>query len=215
MEKKNNLCIFDGIEINPKNLSLNDLFDVDAIRKRELYIFQEIDADTLDYVSSRIMKYNQEDVGKPIKERRPIIIYISSYGGSVLDGFGIVNTIEHSKTPVWTVNIGYCFSMAFHIFISGHKRFTYPDAVFLHHDGSDGSIDSSCKFRDYADFLKRHRDKVIKPHTLRHTKITEEDFDKNERVEWYIFADEAKELGITDYVIDKNGKYNSLTLRDI
>ena len=105
-----------------------------------------------------------------------------------------------SKTPVYTINLGYQYSMGFLIGIAGHKRFASPNAKFLMHDGSSFVWDSGKKVQDQVEF-QRKVDERIKNYVISHSNISKEDYDSKERVEWYMFADEAKELGFTDYII--------------
>ena len=46
----------------------------------------------------------------------------------------------------------------------------------------------------------RNEDRV-RQFVLEHTKIDPELYDSKLRVEWYMFADEAKELGVVDYIV--------------
>lgn len=107
---------------------------------------------------------------------------------------------DDSKTPVYTINLGYQFSMGFLLGLCGHKRFATKNAKFLWHDGTSGALNSSAKVRDEIEFQSRNEDRV-RQYVLEHTKIDPELYDSKLRVEWYMFADEAKELGVVDYIV--------------
>ena len=201
---------FLGFRLDEGQLTPDNCVLIDEIERREFYICSEICSEVTDYIVPWIERINQMDGDKPAEEREPIILFISSPGGSVFDGFAIIDAIERSKTPIWTVNAGYCFSMAFHIFITGHERFSSKTAIFLHHDGSDLLADSSLKIQDYAEFNREYRGKIITPNVLSHTRITVEELRQNERREWYMFADEAKEKGVFDHYLSKE-----LSLKEI
>ena len=62
-------------------------------------------------------------------ERKPIQLFINSYGGSVYDGLALIDVIKRSKTPVHTVCIGSCMSMALWVWLSGAKRFVGESAT--------------------------------------------------------------------------------------
>ena len=47
-------------------------------------------------------------------------------------------------------------------------------------------------------------DERVKQTTLDRTNITSEMYDEKSRVEWYMFADEAKSLGVVDYIIGED-----------
>ena len=125
---------------------------------------------------------------------------MTSNGGSVYDGFKLIDIIQNSKTPVYTVNTGYQYSMGFLIGLAGHKRFATRNAKFLMHDGSNFVYGSGAKVQDQMEFQKRV-EKRIKDYVLSRSNVTSEEYDQKLRVEWYLFADEAKEKGFTDYII--------------
>lgn len=108
-----------------------------------------------------------------------------------------------SKTPVFTINVGRAASMAFNIFIAGHKRYSMPNAWFLIHDGEIGSFDSAEKFFDRANFFGATQ-RNDKKYIVGHTGIDEELYDAKRREEWYLFPGDAKSLGIVDYIIGED-----------
>ena len=112
----------------------------------------------------------------------------------------MIDIIQSSKTPVYTVNLGYQYSMGFLIGLAGHKRFSTKNAKFLMHDGSNFVYGSGTKVQDQMEFQRRVEAR-IKDYILSRSKLTSEEYDNKLRVEWYLFADEAKEKGFTDYII--------------
>lgn len=86
---------------------------------------------------------------------------------------------------------------------AGHKRFATPSAKFLMHDGSNMVWDSGSKVQDRMDFQRR-LDERIKKYVLDRSRVTEEEYDSKVRVEWYLFADEAKEKGFCDFIIGED-----------
>lgn len=123
------------------NYEYSDKFDIEDNEQRRIYINSEIDENIVDTAVYHILRYNRLDKDTPIISREPIKIYINSPGGSVADGYALIDAIKLSKTPVYTINLANCLSMALLIFISGHKRFCMPHAEFLLHDGSSGCFD--------------------------------------------------------------------------
>ena len=110
------------------------------------------------------------------------------------------DVIRMSRTPVHVINLGYCYSMGFLIFLAGHRRFASENAKFLMHDGSSYVYNSTGKAKDQMLFNDRVEEK-IKNYVLKYTNITEDEYDDKQRQEWYMFADEAKEKGIVDSII--------------
>lgn len=186
-----------------KSWGVDELFYLRNLQSRKLYLTEDIDECIIDNVVKHILQYNAEDKGKPIEERKPILLYCSSNGGSVDPGFELVDVILQSKTPVYTINLGYQYSMAFLIGLAGHKRFASINAKFLMHDGANFIMNSGAKAQDQMEFNKRIEDRV-KEYVLTRTKITSETYDAQMRKEWYMFANEAKELGVTDFIIGED-----------
>lgn len=181
--------------------------------ERKLMINSEITDTVFENVALRILQFNQEDdcIDNP-EWRRPIWLYINSVGGDVFAGMNLINVIRASKTPVYTVCFAQCASMAFHIFIAGHKRFSFADSVLMLHDGEISIANTDSKVRDFMHFSDALNER-LKRHVLKHTAITEELYDKNHSRDWYFFADtEGKELGCVDYVIGKEDGHADIDL---
>lgn len=169
---------------------------------RELAI-ADIDAEVGEAIEAMIRFWNKVDEENGIKpeNRKPIKIYINSGGGELYATFTIIDAIKMSKTPVYTINIGSAYSGGFFIFISGHKRLAYPKATFLYHEGATGGMRQDAnKFDNFASFYKKQLE-TLKDITLQNTKISEELYEEHKRDDWWIFSDEALELGICDEII--------------
>lgn len=179
---------------------IDECFRLRDLKNRRLFLNTEIDMCSVEDVVKHILRYNIDDRDVPVEERHPIVLYVSSNGGDIYSGFELIDTIICSKTPVYTVNMGYQFSMGFLIGLSGHKRFATQHAKYLMHDGTNMAWNSSAKVRDEIEFQNRNEER-IKEFVLSHSKIDRELYDSKFRVEWYMFADEAKELGIVDYIV--------------
>lgn len=196
---------FDGFEIGVDELlngttTLNDIFYLEDLKQRKLYINTEIEQYTIADVVRHILEFNKQDSGIPVEDRKPIILYVVSCGGEPDPGFELIDVIQMSKTPVYTVNLGYQYSMGFFIGLAGHKRFATKNAKFLMHDGVTGIVDSTAKVEDRLEFNKKNEARV-KDYVLSVSKVTSEEYDSKRRFEWYMFAEEAKKKGFTDYII--------------
>jgi len=186
------------------NYSLYDKYDIEDNEERRLFINGDIDCDVIDSVVYHILRYNRLDKGIAIENRKPILLYITSNGGSVVDGFSVIDAILASKTPIYTINLSYDYSMGFLIFIAGHKRFASQNATFLMHDGSSFAWDSSAKLRDRMDFETKQTEQKIKNYILDKSNLSTEKYDERYRIEWYFYSDEAKENGFVDYIIGQD-----------
>lgn len=186
------------------NLSIEDTYDMEDLANRRLYLNSEVDEAVIDSIVYNIMKYNRLDKGKPIEDRIPIRLYINSPGGSVEDGYGLIDAIITSKTPVYTINQAMCASMGFLIFIAGTKRYSMPHAEFLMHDGRTSGWDSTAKMKDRMEFETKELEQMTKEYIIGHTKISEQLYDEKYRVEWYFLPKLGKEIGVVDYIVGED-----------
>ena len=189
---------FEGIML--ENGMVDEMFRLQDLRNRKLFLTDEISQISVGDIVKNILQYNCDDKGIAADERVPILLYVSSVGGSVDAGFELIDVIENSKTPVYTINLGYQYSMGLLIGLAGHKRFATKNAKYLMHDGSNFVYNSGAKAQDQMRFQAKVEDR-IKEYILSHSKLTQEEYDANLRVEWYMFADEAKERGFVDSII--------------
>lgn len=182
---------------------LYNYFYYQELKQRRLFLQDGVDQWTISPIVKHIMRYNIEDAGVPVEERVPITIFIASNGGCVDDGFELIDVIMTSQTPIHTVNIGYAYSMGFLIMLAGHKRLSMPNAKFLLHDGSNFAWNSNAKIKDQMEFQERAEARV-KDYITSRTSIGSDEYDSKYRVEWYMFADEAKEKGVIDGIIGED-----------
>lgn len=191
-----------------KFLEQKDLFEdfenmanASSLLNRELYM-GGISDEMSSGVEALIRFWNRQDDqdGIAVEDRVPIKLYIDSWGGEMVACYTIINAIELSKTPVWTINIGAAYSAGFFIYITGHLRFAYPLSSFLYHEGATTTGGDAHKFRNYADFYKKQLDQ-LKAHVLKYTKLTEEDYNRILKDDYWLTAQEAIEKGVADKIM--------------
>lgn len=135
----------------------------------------------------------------------PIEIIISTVGGEIYSGFNFVDQIEKAKSPVTIHIMAMAASMGFLIAMAGKnnpnvKTVCHPFSVGLLHSGSQYMEGSAHAVKDTFDFSQHYEEK-IKDYILSHTNIDENLYDKIERKEYWMDADEMKRLGIVDEII--------------
>ena len=204
MESKKGYYDIDiDFDVFMQSCGLDDLFYLKDAKLRKFYLNYGIDQDGIHDIVRHILQINAEDKEVPLEKRQPILLYVVSNGGEVDSGFELIDAIEASKTPVYTINLGYQYSMGFLIGLAGHKRFATKNAKFLMHDGSNFVWNSGAKAQDQMDFNRRVEAR-IRDYVISHSKVSPEEYDSKLRVEWYLFADEAKEKGFTDFIIGED-----------
>lgn len=170
------------------------------INNRVYWLTEEIGECTLDLVQY-ITRWNREDRGVPIEERKPIRIIIDCGGGSLSVSETLSNIIKMSKTPVYSFALGFVASGASVVHLSCHKKFALPNSVFVLHKGScsgvSGTYDEIVSFaRDYEKQIE-----MLMTFYIENTKYTEDEIEENIQTDWYIRMDEATEKGLVDEII--------------
>ena len=166
---------------------------------RTLWIDSEIDDVTLE-LEKFIMNWNREDYGKSVSERVPITLLFLSPGGDLEINNSLVDAISLSETPIIGVNCGMAASAACFIFLACHKRYTFPTATFLIHQGA-GTF--SGNYEDVVAAILNYQRQIghLGDYILSRTNISREEFDENFSSDWYINAEEAVERGICSKII--------------
>lgn len=169
------------------------------LQKREILWNDDIDDATID-IAMYIKKWNEEDKGKSVEERKPIKIFVNSDGGSLDTIMHIIDMILLSKTPVITIGMGRVYSAGGLLLMAGHKRYIFNHTSCLIHDGSSGAIGSVGKLLDNLKFTEAFEQRV-KKYILSQTHITSEMYEDNYRRDWFLFSDEMIRLGIADEIV--------------
>lgn len=171
---------------------------------RIISIVGDIDSSLLDQ-EDLIRYWNQEDdkLGLSIEEREPIKIYIYSYGGDGNVCLSFIDTIKMSKTPIKTICRGVAMSAAAMIFIAAPRgnRYMYKNASVLFHQGSSSSSGTAQMMLDQAEDYK-HFLETMKNIVLDNTNINKALYTKMSKKEWYIYSENAIELGVCDHIVE-------------
>jgi ATP-dependent Clp protease, protease subunit len=145
---------------------------------------------------------DEKDIMKTeLSSRKPIKIYISSFGGSLSAALTLVDTIRLSKTPVYTINAGTVYKESIYVYLAGRKKYSYPRASFYwEKDMSSINVfsDVQCNYEDFLESQKLE----LKDLLMDGTKITDNDYEK--RKGWWMTADKAYELHICNEVLRSN-----------
>jgi ATP-dependent Clp protease protease subunit len=185
------------------NLELPDPQLRDYYRDEEdrIYWLDEEIGDTALELVKYIFRCNKEDEGKPIEERKRILVMIDSPGGSVEVMASIISAMKLSKTPVHTCVYCNAYSAAADILACGHKRYALPFTNIMFHAGSCGysgtqsQVDNAKKF--YDNMGKRITDEVNS-----RTNFDKKFLKKLKTDDMYMTEVEALEYQVIDEVID-------------
>lgn len=168
-------------------------------KKRELLLSDRISQNSVKNAIESIFEINEDDQQKEEIykdwERTPIKLFINSYGGSVYDGLALIDVIKHSKTPVHTICVGSCMSIALWIWLAGTKRLMGERATLMFHDISTFAVDKTEGIKQELNEMLRLQQMLISE-VVGCSAIEEEKLQDyiTRKAEWYIPASEAMTL---------------------
>ena len=168
-------------------------------QNRVYWLDSQIDDSTLGLVKY-IIRCNKEDLGKPVEERKRILVMIDSPGGSVEVLASLIGATKNSKTPIWTCCYCTAYSAAADYLACGHKRFALPMTNMMFHagsacyQGSQNDINSAKKFFDGMG--KRVTDEVNS-----RTKFDNKFLKKLKTDDMYMNEEDALKYGVIDEVV--------------
>ena len=190
-------------------IDLNALIQYNLARQRQLeangiYFLGEITDDTARQLGEALVAMSVEREGRP---DQPITIFISSGGGSVGAGLGMMQMIYRMraqyKVTINTVVTGYAYSMGAIVFQAGDKRQIGSFSTLMLHSpqwflsGSDQTI-----FSDYAILARHYKSLVSNIFAQRsggHDARWWEEFIYSGR-DRFLTAEECIELGLADEI---------------
>ena len=133
-----------------------------------------------------------------------ISIYINSPGGSITAGMAIYDTMNFISSPVSTICIGMCASMAAFLLSSGEKgkRYCLPNSEVMIHQPLGGAHGQATEIKIAAERILKLKDKlnkILSINTGKELTIIENDTERD----FFMSSDEALDYGIIDKIISK------------
>ncbi len=175
-------------------------------------------------IYSRLLKDNIIFVGTPVDDNvanlviaqllylmaedpnRDISLYINSPGGSITAGLAIYDTMQFVKNDLTTICIGQAASMGALLLAAGTpgKRFSLPNSRILIHQPSVSGLSGQATDIDIqAKEILRMREmtnEILAKHTGQKVERIEKDVERD----FIMGAEQAKEYGIIDEIIEKH-----------
>ncbi|MDQ3757267.1 MAG: ATP-dependent Clp protease proteolytic subunit [Actinomycetota bacterium] len=168
------------------------------LKERIIFLGTEVNDDSANLICAQILLLAAEDA------TRDISLYINSPGGSVTAGLAIYDTMQWVPCDVSTVALGLAASMGQFLLCVGTpgKRYALPHSRILMHQPHGGVQGQAADIAIQAEqiiYLKRKLAERIAEHTGQPVERIEADSDRDR---WFT-AEEAREYGIVDRVIDR------------
>ena len=131
-------------------------------------------------------------------------LYINSPGGVVTAGLSIYDTMQYIRPEVTTLCIGQAASMGSLLLAGGAagKRFSLPNSRIMVHQPSGGFEGQATDIEIHAKeilLLRERLNQLYATHTGQNVDAIAEAFERDR----FYTAEEAKEFGLIDEVVDK------------
>lgn len=172
------------------------------LRDRIVFVGGQIDDELANIVIAQLLFLEKENPDADID------LYINSPGGSLTAGMAIFDTMQYIKPDVATICAGLAASAASVLLAGGAlgKRFTLPYSKILIHQPWVGQIGGQATdIEIHARDLLATRRAVAELYAQRTGKPVEAILADLER-DYHMTAQEAKEYGIVDQVLETNGR---------
>ncbi len=168
------------------------------LRERIVFLGEPVTSDSANRIVAQLLFLEADDPDKDI------FLYINSPGGSVYDGLGIFDTMQHVKPDIHTVCVGLAASMGAFLLCAGAKgkRSSLLHSRIMIHQPLGGARGQASDIRIQADeilFIKDKLNKELSDRTGQPIERIREDTDRD----FYMSPSEAVEYGIIDSVFNK------------
>ncbi len=168
------------------------------LRERIVFLGEPVTSDSANRIVAQLLFLEADDPDKDI------FLYINSPGGSVYDGLGIFDTMQHVKPDVHTVCVGLAASMGAFLLCAGAKgkRSSLLHSRIMIHQPLGGARGQASDIRIQADeilFIKDKLNRELSDRTGQPIERIKEDTDRD----FYMSPSEAVEYGIIDNVFNK------------
>jgi ATP-dependent Clp protease, protease subunit len=186
------------VERTPRGERAWDLYSR-LLQERVVMLGTPIDEEVAAAILAQLLFLQHSD------PERDIWFYINSPGGSVRDGLAIYDTMRLIAPDVNTVCIGRAGSMATILLAGGAKgkRFALPNATIHFHPAGGGA-------EGYAPDVERWVQELLRIQRVGNqimanaTGHTVEEIDKDFSRDRFMTAQEAKEYGLIDNILDRS-----------
>ena len=168
------------------------------LRERIVFLGEPVTSDSANRIVAQLLFLEADDPDKDI------FLYINSPGGSVYDGLGIFDTMQHVKPDVHTVCVGLAASMGAFLLCAGAKgkRSSLLHSRIMIHQPLGGARGQASDIRIQADeilYLKERLNIELAERTGQELNKVKEDTDRD----FYMSPQEAVEYGLIDLVLNK------------
>ena len=163
---------------------------------RIIFLGTGIDDDVANIIIAQLLFLEADN------SERDIYLYINSPGGVISSALAIYDTMQHIQAPVNTICMGMAASAGSFLLVAGEKekRSALPNARIMMHQPSGGAQGTAADIEIIAKEILYARQKLNELYA-KHTGQTVESIARDMDRDTFLSAEEAKEYGIIDEVI--------------
>ncbi|KAF5062287.1 ATP-dependent Clp endopeptidase proteolytic subunit ClpP [Proteiniclasticum sp. QWL-01] len=167
------------------------------LKDRIIMLSGEVNDTMASLVVAQLLFLQSEDPDKDI------FLYINSPGGSITSGMAIFDTMKYIKPDVVTICVGMAASMGQFLLTAGTKgkRFALPNSEIMMHQPLGGYQGQATDIEIHAKRILNIKNKMIHIISENSGQPVEKIRQDIER-DFFFSADEAKEYGLIDRVIE-------------
>jgi len=167
------------------------------LKDRIIFIGTPINDEIASAIVAQLLFLQMDDPKKDIH------MYLNSPGGVVTGGMAIYDTMNYLSCDVSTYCIGMAASMSTVLLAAGTKgkRFALPNSRIMIHQPSGGATGQASDISIAAREIIRWREKLNEVLAER-TGKTADEIKKDSDRDFYMSADEAKDYGLVDEVME-------------
>ncbi|MBJ6759957.1 ATP-dependent Clp endopeptidase proteolytic subunit ClpP [Myxococcaceae bacterium JPH2] len=170
------------------------------LKDRIILLGTPINDDVANVIVAQLLFLESEDPDKGIN------LYINSPGGSVTAALAMYDTMQYVKCPVSTICIGQAASAGALLLLAGSKgkRAALPNSRIMIHQPLGGAQGQASDIAIQAKEILRLRS-YINGLIVKHTGHSLERIEKDTERDYYMSAEEARQYGLIDEVVEKQG----------
>ena len=174
------------------------------LQGRIVVLGSEIDDNIANQVIAQLLYLEGQDDGKDIS------LYINSPGGVITSGMAIYDTMQFIRCDVSTICMGLAASMGQFLLCAGApgKRYALPHARIMMHQPHGGVRGQAADIAIQAEQMAYVR-KVMAERIAHHTGQPLDQINRDSDRDRWFTAEEAKEYGQIDHVIERRGQAGS------
>lgn len=168
------------------------------LKNRIVFLGSEVNDQVANFITAQMLYLEAED------PESDIWLYINSPGGSVTAGMAIYDTMQFVRPDVGTICMGLGASMGQFLLCAGAvgKRYALPHARIMMHQPSAGMQGQAADIAIQAEQLKYIK-QLLAERIAEHTGQTVEQVNKDSDRDRWFTAEDAREYGIIDDVIQR------------